>query len=105
MLVRGLFRYQQCEDEADGLCIGCVEGNGRGKPDECAKGIFQAFAPAMGNRDPMPETGGTKPFTNEEAIEYHAACNALIILEQHPETFEQTLLARHADIDLDVGRR
>src|SRR5262245_20529083 len=95
VLLGGLFRHQQQEHEADRAAVGRVERHWLGDADEGAQRLFQALDAAVRDRHALPEAGGPQALAREQAVEYHAARDRVLVLEEQAHLLEQALLARH----------
>jgi len=68
MLLSCLLRDKQDEKEIDRTTIRRIEGNGRRQAHERTSRLFEAFYPAMGNRNTLAQTGGAQFFASKEAV-------------------------------------
>src|SRR5712691_6571630 len=73
---------KQHEHQAYGIAVGRVERHRLREPQESAQRLLQTLDAAVGNRHPLAEPGRAEPFAREQALEYHAAGEAMLVLEQ-----------------------
>src|SRR6266496_2310163 len=99
-----LLGHQQHENEIDGLAVGGVEGHGLSEAHKSADRLLQALDPAVRNRDPLAQAGRAEALPGEQTVEYQTSRHALIVLEEEPRLLEHALLARHIQLQKDVGR-
>src|SRR6266700_732159 len=99
-----LLGHQQHENEIDGLAVGGVEGHGLSEVHKSADRLLQALDPAVRNRDPLAQAGRAEALPGEQTVEYQTSRHALIVLEEEPRLLEHALLARHIQVQKDVGR-
>src|SRR6266496_4352209 len=99
-----LLGHQQHENEIDGLAVGGVEGHGLSEAHKSADRLLQALDPAVRNRDPLAQAGRAEALPGEQTVEYQTSRHALIVLEEEPRLLEHALLARHIQVQKDVGR-
>src|SRR6266853_1207214 len=99
-----LLGHQQHENEIDGLAVGGVEGHGLSEAHKSADRLLQALDPAVRNRDPLAEARRAEALPGEQTVEYQTSRHALIVLEEEPRLLEHALLARHIQVQKDVGR-
>src|SRR5437764_4187016 len=70
VLLRGLLRHEQHEHQSDRRAVGRVEGDGLGEADEGAQRLFEAFDPAMRDRDALPKAGRAEALARKQAVEH-----------------------------------
>src|SRR6266700_2877721 len=99
-----LLGQQQHENEIDGLAVGGVEGHRLREAPKSADRLLQALDPAVRNRDPLAEARRAEALPGEQTVEYQTSRHALIVLEEEPRLLEHALLARHIQVQKDVGR-
>lgn len=102
MLLGGLFGHEQDKKERDRLPIGGVKWHRCGQAQKCTACMLEALDPTVGNGNALTETGRPKFFPSEQAVEYRATCNSLIVLEKQTGMFKYTLLATGVKIENDV---
>src|SRR5262245_35076131 len=105
MLLGRLLRHEQHEDQVHRAAVGRVERDRGLEAEERADRLLQALDPAVGDRHALAEPGGTEALAREEAVEHHAAGDALVVLEQEPHLLEHPLLAARLGVEDDVRLR
>src|SRR5438105_5705706 len=104
MLFGRFFRNQQHEHQRHRAAVGRVEGHRLREADERAERFLQALDAPVRDRHALAQTGGAQALAREQAVEYEAAREAVLILEQQTHLLEQALLARHLQVGDHVGR-
>src|SRR6266581_3973830 len=100
-----LLGHEQHEHETDGLAVRGVERHRLSQADESTDRLFQALDPAVGNSDSLAKARRAETLPGEQAVEHEAPRHALVVLEEEPRLLEHALLARHIQVEKDVGRR
>src|SRR6185503_7451223 len=68
-----------------------------------AERFLEALDPSMRDRDALAEPGRAQLFARKQAIEDHAAADAVVVLEQQSGLLEQALFARRLQVEQHVG--
>src|SRR5581483_169137 len=104
VLLGRLFGHEEHEDEGDRRAVGRVERNRLCQTDEGAERLLQPLDAAVRDGDALAEAGRAEPLAGEQTVEYQAARDAIVILEQQAGLLEQPLLARRRQVDEHMGR-
>src|SRR5258706_1619553 len=100
-----LFGYEKQKDQIHRVSVRSIECHGPCEADERSDGLLQALDPAVGNGDPMAEAGRAEALAREQAVENETPRDALVVLDNQSRLLEHALLARHVQIQEDVGGR
>src|SRR5689334_13066354 len=95
--------HQQHEDQVDRLGVRSVEGNRLAGAHQCPDRLLQTLDAAVRNRDAATEAGRAELLTGEQAVEYLAARDLLVVLEHEAGLLEDTFLAARVEIDGNVA--
>ena len=101
----GLLGYQQHEQHVDRTPVGRVELHRGGQAQEGAGGVLEPLDAAVRDGDALAQPGRAEALAGEQAVEYGAAGDALVVLEQQAGLLEDALLAARVEIDNHVGKR
>src|ERR1035437_7935113 len=105
VLLGSLLRYQQDEQQVDRLAVGGVKRHRGGKAHESRHRLAQALDAAVWNGHPLAQAGRAQALAREQAVEYQAARDPLVILENQTGLFEHALLAADVEVEDDVRGR
>ena len=100
----GLLGNEEHEQEVDRSSVGRIELHRCRQAQKGARCVLQALDAAVRDGDSLTEASGAETFAGEQAVEYQAAGDALIVLEQQAGLFENALLAAGIEIDHHVGK-
>src|ERR1700761_1827810 len=93
VLLGGLLRHEQEDQQRDRLAVGRFEGNGFGEADECGERLLQAFDPAMRNRNAFAKASRSEALTRKQIVSDRATGDAVLVLEDQTRLLEYALLA------------
>jgi len=90
------------EKKRDGFVIGRVEWNGNFRASERSRCRVALRHTRMWNRDPMTQTRRAQLFACDQAIENLGTRKAVTSRKQEGDSFEQSQLVPHVEIQMDV---
>src|SRR5262245_15122348 len=103
--IGGAIGYQQHEYEAHRLAVGRIERYRLLHSDERAYRFLQALDPPVGYGDALSQAGGAQLFAGEQTVEYLAAGDVVIVLEEQSDLLENALLAAGVELQNDIRKR
>src|SRR6267378_2630173 len=105
MLLRRLLGHEEQEHQTHRFSVGRVERHRLSEAHKSTHRFLQALDSAVRNGDSLPQPGGAEALPGEQAVEYEASRDALVVLEQQPGLLEHALLAGDIQVEKDVRRR
>jgi hypothetical protein len=105
VLLGGLLRHEQHEDQAHRVAVGCVERHRLRQPHEGAERLLQPLDAAVRDGDTLAQAGRAEALAREQAVEHLAARDAVLVLEHQAGLLEQALLARQRQVERDAAGR
>src|SRR5580698_6652770 len=102
MLLGGLFRYQQEDQQRYRLAVRRFERDGFGEAHERRQRLLQTLDPAVRNRDAFAESGRPEALAREQIVSDRAAGDTVLVFENQARLLEDAFLAGDGEAEDDV---